>query len=215
MKATTALFDGTGAAVVAFMDLQQGSIGVAVGNGGVIRAAPLSEIPSPLPGLAFRVESYPHLARDGRSARLYLTWTSWEHGHAQILLCSSTDGGKHWSRPTPVAADPAHDSFMPAIAVSPTGVLVLSLLRRAGAAGTTFHEFLTMSTNCGHTFTPLRRVDSATPLLGPHTPTYLGDYTALAVTTATAHPAWTGLRRDVPLVLTHAVPIPTTAAACR
>lgn len=212
-----AAVEDAGGAVVAYLDLQHGAIAAAILRGAAARtarAAPLREIASPLAGLAFRVESYPHLARDPRSGRLYLVWASWEHAHAQILLISSTDGGAHWSGPAAVAASQAHDQFMPAVAVSPAGVVAVFYHQRAGPSEMQYHAYLATSVACGRRFAPPVRLDTAGSPLGSRRPSYLGDYSALAVAGATAHAAWTDTRHGTPAIFTRAVAIPATAATC-
>jgi hypothetical protein len=201
--------DRSGAAVIALMDLEHSAISVSVVRRAVLwttHLGPLHEVLPTLPGLRFRVESYPCLAIDRQSGRLYLAWAVMAGGHTQIAFATSSDGGHHWSTTAVLSGLAARDLFMPILAVSPTGVVALSAYGRLGA---TYRVYLALSTSCGRHFSPALPVDGVSSSLIQGGPPYLGDFGGLAIDRQTVHPAWTDSRRLVPVIYTRVLPIPT------
>lgn len=202
------IVDRSGTAVVAFMDLEHNAIIVSGVRGSVrwsVRAAPLREVPPTLPGLRFRIESYPALAIDRRTGRLYLTWAVLANGHTRIAFTTSSDGGHHWSSLTDPGTASRTDFFMPTLAVSPAGIVGVMAYGRQGAS---YRVYAMFSTDCARHFAPAFAVDSVPSPLQRGGPPYLGDYAAIAIDRHAAHPAWTDNRGPVPVIYTRAMPIP-------
>jgi hypothetical protein len=199
-----------GAAIVAFMDLQHNAISVSEVRQRVLwtsHVGPLQEIPSNLPGLRFRVESYPALAIDRQTGRLYLAWPVLVQGHTQMAFATSADG-RHWSRMMSLRGLATADLFMPSLAVSPTGVVALSAYGRLGGI---YRIYLVLSTSCGRHFSSPAVLDSVPSPLSQGGPIYLGDFAGLAIDSHVVHSAWTDTRAGVPMIYTSAVPIPAMA----
>lgn len=85
-----------------------------------VTVAPVANLPSPLPGFGFRVNSFPYLDVDP-AGTLHVVWGDYAAGDADVLGTMSTDGGLTWSAPILVNDDglPGHHQFFPAVAASP------------------------------------------------------------------------------------------------
>jgi len=57
--------------------------------------APISHIPSPLPGATFRDNTFPALAIDGST--LHVVWSNWNGTDADVVYLRSANGGATWS----------------------------------------------------------------------------------------------------------------------
>jgi hypothetical protein len=152
------------------------------------------------------VESYPSLAIDRQTGRLYLAWPIMAGNHTQIAFTTSSDDGHRWSVPVILDSDSVRDFFLPTLAVSPAGVVALSAYGRLGA---TYRVYLALSTSCGRRFTPALPVDDISSSLLQGGPPFLGDFAGLAIDRQMVHPAWTDSRRLVPVIYTRTLPIPT------
>lgn len=99
-----------------------------------VRRAPASVEPTGaprLPGTGAQISYGQSLAVDGstgpHSGRLYSAVTAQREGRLQVLLAHSDDQGRTWSSPRPVVAAPSPaDQYLPAVRVSPQGVVGLA-----------------------------------------------------------------------------------------
>jgi hypothetical protein len=62
----------------------------------------LHDLPNPLPGTNFRVNSGPLVDADATGA-VYVVWPDYANGHGVLKLGKSSDGGETWT--TVIAAD--------------------------------------------------------------------------------------------------------------
>lgn len=105
-----------------------------------------------------RVFNYPVIAVDNgngpHAGNLYVAMYTWTGTHLRVQVIRSTDGGKTWSKPVPVApASDTHDQFFPSISVSPKGEVGISWLdRRNDPADIDYQAFGAISTDGGKTF---------------------------------------------------------------
>ena len=67
--------------------------------------ASVNEIPSPLPGGAFRDNSFPTMAVDQTNGNVYVAWSDYRNGDADIYFTRSTNGGTAWSTPVRINDD--------------------------------------------------------------------------------------------------------------
>jgi hypothetical protein len=159
--------------------------------------ATVNDIPSPLPGAAFRTNSFPALALDGSA--LHVVWSNWNGTDADALYLRSTDGGASWSAPRTVGGG-AGDQFFPWVAAR-GGNVYASWLNRTGAA--VYTAAVAGSADGGATWTAPTTLSSAVSdaaqgnLFGyPNcAASFIGDYTGIAVgADGAAHPIWTDIR---------------------
>jgi hypothetical protein len=105
-----------------------------------------------------RVYNYAAIAADNSSGpysgNVYVVMYDWTGSYLRVQAIRSTDGGKTWSQPVPLAPKTdTHDQFFPAISVSPTGVVGVSWLdRRNDPANHNYQAFAAFSTDGGKTF---------------------------------------------------------------
>ncbi len=99
--------------------------------------------------------------------KIYIAWPDWRSGRSEILLISSSDKGKTWSKPIVVNDDFARptqgpDDFMPAIAVNSSGVVgVIWYDRRDNPDDLGYFVRFSASLDGGETFQPSVRVSEA------------------------------------------------------
>jgi len=101
-----------------------------------------------------RVYNYPVIASDnGNAGRLYVVMHTWTGTYLRAQVIRSTDGGKTWSKPIPLAPkSDTHDQFFPTVSVSPTGMVGVSWLdRRNDPANHDYQAFAAISTDGGKT----------------------------------------------------------------
>lgn len=142
-----------------------------------------------VPGVA-RANGYPSLAIDPRTRRMYIEWQDVRSGMPEPLIATSTDGGRTWSAPRPIA--PVRDGaarFFAWLSVDPaSGVVAVGYYR--ALAGGRLQYMLASSTDGGARFTerPWGRVfDPAGE--------FLGDYTGVVAYRGRAVAAWTEIER--------------------
>ena len=121
-----------------------------------------SEVGSLIPSIA--VDTSSGAFRD----KIYVAWPDWRSGRSEVLLISSSDKGKTWSKPVVVNDDYARgsndgpDDFMPAIAVNHNGVLgVMWYDRRDNPDDLGYWVRFAASVDGGETFFPSVRVSEA------------------------------------------------------
>ncbi len=137
-----------------------------------------------LPKTGQRVENYPVIGVDNSSGphagNLYVAMYTWTGTYLRVQVIRSTDGGRTWSKPVPVApASDTHDQFFPALSVSPTGLVGVSWLdRRNDPANIKYQAFAAISTDGGRSFpnTQLTKAFSNPDTNGTGN-NWMGDYT--------------------------------------
>jgi hypothetical protein len=159
--------------------------------------APISDIPSPLPGATFRDNSFPALALDGST--LHVVWSNWNGSNADVVYMRSTNGGATWSSPVNIGGG-AGDQFFPWIAAR-NGTVYASWFNIA--SGDAYTIAGAASTNGGATWSAPVTVSSATSDVQagnefsfPHcAASFIGDYNGITVDSAgVAHALWTDIR---------------------
>lgn len=137
------------------------------------------DLPSPLPGFAFRDNSFPALTIAGGEPKV--AWTSYDSGVGRAYLWSNGN--------VSVLSDRGGDQFFPAIAALPSGEAAVTWSQTNAAAGS-YDQFLARN---GRVF----RVSTA-----PSFPnqdcifggTFIGDYSGMTVFGTAAMPIWTDVR---------------------
>jgi hypothetical protein len=196
--------DGAGAVHVTFETFAGGRDAVAYAvsrDGGATFQtrilAVINDIPSPLPGAAFRTNSFPALAVDGPG--LHVVWSNWNGSNADVLYIGSADGGASWSAPRAIGGG-AGDQFFPWIAAGGGKVYATWLSRSTGSVYT---AAVAGSPDGGATWTAPAVLSSAPSdasqgnLFGfpDCAASFIGDYTGIAVgADGAAHPIWTDIR---------------------
>jgi len=139
-----------------------------------------------LPNTGVGVTDYPAIGVDNGSGpyagNLYVVMYSWTGSYMRVGVIRSTDDGKTWSKPVPVASPSAnHDQFFPWLSVSSTGLVGVSWLdRRNDPANINYQAFVAISTDGGRSFQP--NVQLTTAFSNPNVNGYvnnawMGDYT--------------------------------------
>ncbi len=161
--------------------------------------APVSDIPSPLPGATFRDDSFPALALDGST--LHVVWSNWNGTNADVVYMRSTNGGASWSSPVTIGGG-AGDQFFPWIAAR-NGVAYASWMNRA--SGDTYSIAGAASTNGGASWsspvtlsTATSDVQSGNAFGFPNCAfSFIGDYSGITVdSSGVGHSLWTDIRFD-------------------
>jgi hypothetical protein len=82
-----------------------------------------------------------------RAAHLFVVFYNWTGTFMQVEVVRSTDGGKTWGKPVPVAPPTdTHDQFLPWLSVSPDGIIGVSWLdRRNDPANISYEAFAAVS----------------------------------------------------------------------
>jgi Neuraminidase (sialidase) len=131
-----------------------------------------------------RVYNYPVIGVDNGnrlySGSLYVAMYSWTGTYMRVQVIRSTDDGKTWSQPVPLAPKTdTHDQFFPAISVSPSGLVGVSWLDRRNDPGNhKFQAFAAFSNDGGKRFNrnwQLTKAFSDPDVGGPDG--FMGDYT--------------------------------------
>jgi hypothetical protein len=104
-----------------------------------------------------RGNGFPQIAIDPRNGKLFVTWGDYTNGDIDIFSATSTDHGKHWSKPVRVNNDPLHngrDQFFQWLAVDPTdgSENIIFCDRRADPSNRSYYLTLARSTDAGQTF---------------------------------------------------------------
>lgn len=161
--------------------------------------APVSDIPSPLPGATFRDDSFPVLALDGPT--LHVVWSNWNGTDADVVYMRSANGGTSWSSPVTIGGG-AGDQFFPWIAAR-NGVAYASWMSRA--SGDTYTIAGAASTNGGASWTSPVTLSTATSDVRAGNEfgfpncafSFIGDYSGITVdSSGVGHSLWTDIRAD-------------------
>jgi hypothetical protein len=161
--------------------------------------APVSDIPSPLPGATFRDDSFPALALDGST--LHVVWSNWNGTDADVVYMRSANGGASWSSPVTIGGG-AGDQFFPWVAAR-NGTVYASWFNRAG--GDSYTIAGVASTNGGASWsspvtlsTVASNVQAGNEFSFPDCAfNFIGDYSGITVDSAgTGHSLWTDIRAD-------------------
>jgi hypothetical protein len=138
-----------------------------------------------LPNTGERVYNYPVIGADisdgPYSGNLYVVMYAWTGTYLRVQRIRSTDGGKTWSQPVPLApASDTHDQFFPSLSVSSTGKVGVSWLdRRHDPADIDYQAFGAMSIDGGQSFQPNWQLTTAfsDPTTNGTGNNWMGDYT--------------------------------------
>jgi hypothetical protein len=181
-----------------------------------VLVATVHDIFGVFPHERYRVVSLPAFAADPQSNRLYLAWADESTGDSDILLSTSTDRGKSWSRPVRVNDDPLRNGaqqFFPQLAVAPNGVVSVSFFdTRLDPVHHLIDAYLTQSLDMGATFLPNVRVTTSgfdPSIAAPRDESgaaFIGDYHGLAADNHFVHLFWNDTRTGAQEVFTAAVP---------
>jgi hypothetical protein len=188
-------------------------------NGGASFGAPgvaanITSIPYTLPNSWFRTPaSLPAFAVSPVDGNLYIAWSDYRNGDADIYFARSTNGGGSWSTPVRLNDDPVGngvDQFQPQVSVAPNGrVAVMWFDRRLtcpdlpwipmdhiGLANFCIDTFMTRSLDEGQTWVPNIRASAQTwdwtlnlPLDGSGYG-FIGDYQGIASNNEYDLPFW-------------------------
>ncbi len=109
------------------------------------------------PSSVGRGNGFPQIAIDPRAGKLFVTWGDYTNGDIDIFSATSTDRGKHWSKPVRVNNDPLHngrDQFFQWLAVDPVdgSENVIFCDRRADPGNRSYYVTLARSTDGGQSF---------------------------------------------------------------
>lgn len=191
------------------------------------QAAPVTDDSKPLPGTSFREARAFPAAATGPRGGLYLAWGSHTNGHGDVVLTSSLDRGRHWSRPATVANVAGRTPFFVSIAVEAGGAVDVAFLavddRPAGTASgagvVAYDLYVARKPALAKAFTPPLLVSqgssdpdgSSANALDEQ---FIGDYiTALAdVKAPRLYVTWTDSRRATPCPAVDAFRAKTEAA---
>jgi PKD repeat protein len=181
-----------------------------------VKVADISEIPSPLPGGSFRNDSFPSMAVDPTNGYVYVVWSDYRNGDADIYFTRSTDGGTTWSTPLRINDDTLGNDFhqfFPWIATSPNGKVYASWFDSRNDPNPyqqpfIYDEYAVASTDHGATFGPNVRIsevssDASIGFGGQ----FIGDYSSLAATSNFIFPAWVDTRRSNQDIFTQSNPL--------
>jgi hypothetical protein len=171
---------------------------------------------STLTGENFRINSFPQLAYDRVTGRLWVTWADDRNGqyaggqsvrtNGDVFLADSFDG-RHWSGTATIGTKA--DEVFPAVAAFANRVAVSTYTRAYDPNGVGLDFAYVAGSGRGVVGSPLRRITTQTSDPGVQFPTiglvsgkvlqgaFIGDYTAIAVgTDLLVHPVWTDFRGD-------------------
>ena len=193
---------------------QDAILGARSTDGGVSFTRPfvvsfLHDLPNPIPGTNFRVNSGPLVDVDGTGA-VYVVWPDYTNGHGVVQLGKSSDGGQSWTQLT--AADvPSRTAFFPTVAVSSTNVFIGFTAiddKPAGTApgaGIAFYDaYYALSTDGGATFGPPAKISAASSdpdatIRNDLRSQFIGDYNGAAASAdGSFWFAWTDTRNGAP-----------------
>jgi hypothetical protein len=165
--------------------------------------AAITTLPGNLPNSEFRTPTLTTMAvdRSDQESRgaIYIAWSDYGAGNADVLLVRSDDGGATWSAPFRANGDLGeHDQFFPSVSVAPDGRLdVLFYDRRDDPGNRLLTPYYAYSRDQGATMANLRLGDVLFDGdLGYHQTDapYIGDYIGIASTARAAYAVWADSR---------------------
>ncbi len=181
-------------------------------DGGLHFTAPtqivqVNDIPGTLPGNLFRAHTFPGIATDGTGAKLFVAWSDFASGNADILSVFSLDGGVTWSRPRTVNDVTTNSQFDPFVGFANGRLHIAWYDSRLGqfrnGTITALDVFYTTSSDFGQTFARSVRVTSQS--FNPdlliyinQTRAFIGDYIWVDAVGGIAQIAWTDNRDVIP-----------------
>jgi hypothetical protein len=145
-----------------------------------ISPAGFSDLPSPLPGYAFRDNSFPALTVVGGNPKV--AWTSYDTGKGRAYLYAGTV-------PTGPLVNSGGDQFFPSIAPDATGGVYVSY-SQTGTSGS-YDQYLWHG---GSTASRVSTVSSYPGQDAFFSGQFIGDYNAMTVVGGAPHPIWTDIR---------------------
>lgn len=167
----------------------------------------VSEPPSPLPNSNYRTALLPQSAADTGFSQwqgsIYVAWNDYRNNDTDVYLTYSRDGGNTWSGESRVNTNPlgdGTDQFMPDIAVTPQGYVVLIWYdRRDDPENTLVRPYFAISVDGGLNWTDF---PVGPPFNGDHGGAsflsgenhLLGDYIGISATTTFCALAWADTR---------------------
>jgi len=164
--------------------------------------ASIVPVPEPLPGSAYRLDSFPRIAVSGTTGTVFVTWADYSTSDADVVLIRSTDRGASWSAPARVNDVAANNQIFPAITTFSGRVDVAFYDSRNDPEGKLLDVYYAQSDDDGVTFLRNVRVtDSAfDPNLGITAGggAFIGDYNGIASNSAGVHAIWTDNRNVSP-----------------
>jgi hypothetical protein len=139
-----------------------------------------------------RGNGFPQIAIDPRSNKLFVTWADFTNGDLDVFSATSTDKGKHWSKPVRVNDDPlhsGHDQFFQWLAVDPVdgSENIIFCDRRADSGNRSYYLTLARSTDGGQTF---RNYAWSTQPSDPKD-VFMGDYMGITAYGGKVYGIWT------------------------
>jgi hypothetical protein len=138
-----------------------------------------------------RGNGFPEIAIDPRSSNLFVTWGDYTNGDIDIFSATSTDHGKHWSKPVRVNNDPLHngrDQFFQWLAVDPVDGSedIIFCDRRADPGNRSYYLTLARSTDGGQSF---KNYAWSTQPSDPKD-VFMGDYVGIAAYGGKVYGIW-------------------------
>ncbi len=172
------------------------------------------DFPETLTGENFRLNSFPQMAYDRLTDRLWITWADDRNGtyrdgtsvktNGDVFVVGSSRGSQGWSSPAKLGS--ATDEWFPAVAAVAGRVAVSYYTRAFDPTGIGVDYAYSVGWNTGVGSAPLRRVTTQTAnpqiqFVGTDEDgnvlqgVFIGDYSAIAMgADLVAHPCWTDFR---------------------
>jgi hypothetical protein len=138
-----------------------------------------------------RSNGFPQIGIDPRTGKVFVTWSDYRDGDADIFCITSPDRGRNWSRPVRVNSDPLHngaDQFLQWLAIDPVdgAANIVFYDRRDDPGNRRAAVFLARSTDGGQTFANYAWETPFDPESA-----FLGDHTGLTAFDGRVYGAWT------------------------
>jgi hypothetical protein len=161
---------------------------------------PYSQVPSPIPGSAFRMFDIFAMAADQSegpySGNLYVAYHTWENSpvnHADIRCATSTDQGATWTSNVLVNFDDTTyaDQVMPGAFVDPNGNINITFYdRRLDPSNYLLWTFVARSSDGGTTFANYRGSDVGWDHNNTESGYFIGDYIDVDGSSNEIVPCW-------------------------
>lgn len=144
-----------------------------------ISPAGFMDLPSPLPGFAFRDNSFPMIAT--MAGRPKVTWTSYDSGVGRAYLWSSGA--------VTLVSNTGGDQFFPAIGVDSAGALAISY-SQTNTANASYDRYLSYGGSVTKVSTASSFPNNDPVFAGA----FIGDYESITTLGTAVHPIWTDVR---------------------